>query len=111
MLDGTTSVVEGNQIECAGSDWRQIDAALKKIAKRRRELDLEEAEWLVKAERAKVHVHRGCGSFLEYLEQVLGYAPRTAIDRMRVAHAIQEFPVLLRLAGQGCWCDENHVQV
>src|SRR6185503_9652803 len=93
MFEGTTRVDEGEQIGYA-SEWRRIDKALRTIAKRRNALDLEEAEWLVKAERANVHVHRGCGSFLEYVEKILGYGPRTAIDRMKVAHALDELPAL-----------------
>lgn len=53
MLDGSTQVPEAVQIECAESDLRTIDRNLKRIAKRRRELDHEEAEWLLKAERAR----------------------------------------------------------
>src|SRR5688572_18229304 len=94
MLDGSTQVVEAGQIECTEGDWRTIDRKLKRIAKRRRGLDREEAGWLLKAERARVHTRFGYGSFFEYLERVLGYTPKTAVDRLRVAHALEEHPAL-----------------
>ena len=63
MLDGSTQVVEAGQIECTEGDWRTIDRKLKRIAKRRRGLDREEAGWLLKAERARVHTRfTGTGS-------------------------------------------------
>jgi hypothetical protein len=94
MLDGSSQVVEAGQIECTENDLRTIDRNLKRIAKRRRELDREEAEWLLKAERARVHTRFGYGSFFEYLERVLGYGPKTAIDRLRVAHTLEAHPAL-----------------
>ena len=89
MLDGSTQVVEATQIDCTENDRSTIDRKLRRIAKRRRALDREEATWLLKAERARVHTRFDCGSFFEYLEQVFGYGPKTAIDRMRVAHALE----------------------
>jgi hypothetical protein len=92
MLDGTTCV-EGTQIDC-GESWKRIDEKLRSIAKRRVALDREEAEWLVRAEKARIHTHFDCGSFLEYMERVLGYTPKTAIDRLRVARALHEHAAL-----------------
>jgi hypothetical protein len=97
MLDGTARVAEGSQIECV-EEWREVDRMLRMFATCRRALDLEEAEWLVKAERMRIHTRCDCGSFLEYVEQVLGYGPRTAVDRLRVARALDALPAL-RTAG------------
>ncbi|HRN29847.1 MAG TPA: sigma factor-like helix-turn-helix DNA-binding protein, partial [Terrimesophilobacter sp.] len=38
----------------------------------------------------------GFSSALEYLEDVFGYAPRTANDRLRVAKALAELPAVDR---------------
>jgi hypothetical protein len=76
----------------AEPSWRDVDLALRRIAKRRAALDVEEAKWLVAAQRARVHQHLGMGSFREYLERVLGYAPRTAQERIRVAQALVDLP-------------------
>jgi hypothetical protein len=62
------------------------------VAARRAALDAEEAKWLLAAREAEVHVHLGYATFLEYLERVLGYGPRTAMDRIRVAEALAELP-------------------
>src|SRR5258706_2991710 len=73
-------------------DWRTVNAALLRIARCRGEVDAEEAGWLVAAERLHVHRHLGCVPLLEYFERVLGYGPRAAADRLRVAKALQDLP-------------------
>src|SRR5258706_6048453 len=73
-------------------DWRTVNAALLRIARCRGELDEEEAGWLVAAERLHVHRHLGCVTLLEYFERCLGYGPRAAADRLRVAKALQDLP-------------------
>ena len=40
-------------------------------------------------------------SALDYLERVLGYAPRTAQERLRVARALGGLPVLTEALAQG----------
>src|SRR5688500_5874736 len=72
--------------------WREADRALRRIAARRAALDLEEARWLLIARRESVHERFGYGSFLEYIERVLGYQPHTARERLRVAEALIELP-------------------
>ncbi len=75
-----------------GRDWREIDRRMRRLAARRAVLDAEEARLLVAARKAAIHRHLGFGSFGEYLERVLGYAPSTGRDRMRVAEALAELP-------------------
>ena len=72
--------------------WREIDQAVRRLAKRRARLDVEEAALLLAARSAEVHRHLGMGSFEEYLERVLGYSPRKARERMRAAEALQVLP-------------------
>ncbi len=76
----------------ACQDWRTVAAALLAIARRRGELEVEEAGWLVAAERLHVHRHLGCVTLLEYFERVLGHSPRAGMERLRVARALQELP-------------------
>jgi hypothetical protein len=92
LMDRVRDSVAGGAHAGAGSEWREIDLALRRIAKRRAALDAEEARWLMAAQRAEVHRHLGMGSFREYLERVLGYAPRTAQERIRVAEALVQLP-------------------
>src|SRR5438270_2219665 len=75
-------------------DWREVDRELRGIAKRRAALDVEEARWLREAHRLRIWREVGCGSLAEYMERRLGYAPHTAMERLRVALAIEELPAL-----------------
>jgi len=74
--------------------WRELDRRMRRLARRRAVLDAEEAQLRVAAKAAEVHRHLGYGSFDEYLERVLGYAPTTARDRMRVAVALEALPAV-----------------
>jgi hypothetical protein len=75
-------------------DWRTIDRALRAIRKSRAALDAEEMHWLREAEAQQIWRPLGMVSALDYLERVLGYAPRTAQDRLRVARALGSLPRL-----------------
>jgi hypothetical protein len=75
-------------------DWRTVDRALRAIRLRRAALDAEEAHWLREAEALQIWRPLGMVSALDYLERVLGYAPRTAQDRLRVARALGALPQL-----------------
>ena len=76
----------------AAEDWREIHRQLRRLAARRAALDAEEVRWLLAARRAEVHRHLGFASWMEYIERTLGYAPRTALDRLRVAEALETLP-------------------
>src|SRR5262252_2529641 len=78
----------------AGLDWKAVDRALRSIRRRRAALDAEEARWLREAEGLQIWRPLGMVSILDYLERVLGYAPRTAQDRLRVARALGDLPRL-----------------
>ena len=84
--------VYGNGAAHVGEGWREIDRRVRRLAGRRAGLDAEEARLLIAAKAAEVHRHLGYGSFDEYLERVLGYAPTTGRDRMRVAAALEALP-------------------
>ena len=73
-------------------DWRQLDRQLRGIARRRAALDAEEARWLVLAQQLELHRRFGYATLLEYLERTLGYGPRAARERLRVATALQVLP-------------------
>ena len=75
-------------------DWREIDRNLRRIAGQRAALDAEEARWLREAVRGEVWHEVGAATLLEYLEDLLGYTPRAAADRVRVALALGELPAL-----------------
>ena len=74
--------------------WRTVDRALRDISVRRAALDADEARWLREAEALQIWRPLGMVSALDYLERVLGYTPRTAQDRLRVARALGALPQL-----------------
>src|SRR5688572_10429984 len=96
VLDGfdVDEGVEGPYVDLSAAlprsrgGWREADLQLRSLAARRRALDVAEAHWLRVAREAQVHKHLGFGSFVEYIERTLGYRPRTALERLRVADAL-----------------------
>jgi hypothetical protein len=75
-------------------DWKTVDRALRTIRRRRATLDADEARWLREAEALQIWHPLGMVSALDYMERVLGYAPRTAQERLRVARALGGLPRL-----------------
>src|ERR1043166_8980164 len=78
----------------ATDDWQSIDRALRRIARGHAELDAEEMRWVRAAEARQIWRPLGMVSLLDYLERVMGYRPRTAQDRLRVARALGSLPGL-----------------
>ena len=82
-------------------EWARIDQKLRGIAARRAALDAEEANLLRYAEELKLWRAYGFGSLLEYMERAMGYAPHTATERLRVARALAELPLLTEALERG----------
>src|SRR5262245_49354692 len=57
--------------------------------------------WLREAEALQIWRPLGMVSAIDYLERVLGYAPRTAQDRLRVARALGSMPELTAALADG----------
>lgn len=74
--------------------WEQIDHGLRVIAKKRSALDVEEAALICQAQRRQIWRHLGKATLFEYLEEIFGYGPQVAHDRVRVANALDEMPEL-----------------
>ena len=81
--------------------WWRVDQALRSLAQRRAALDAEEAQWLREAEACQIWRPLGMVSAIDYMERVLGYAPRTAQERLRVARALGALPELTAALAQG----------
>jgi hypothetical protein len=82
-------------------DFREVDRQLRRLAKTRSGLDSVEARWLREADAGRIWRDLGFATALEYLEDVFGYAPRTAIERVRVAKALGELPAIDRELADG----------
>ncbi|MEO6774578.1 MAG: DUF222 domain-containing protein, partial [Kofleriaceae bacterium] len=81
--------------------WQEIDRELRTIAKRRCAIDAEEAVLLCVVVRREIWRELGKASLLEYLEGVLGFGPKAAKERVRVALALAELPVLAEALASG----------
>jgi hypothetical protein len=75
--------------------------ALSRLAKARAAADAEEGRWLLAALRLAAHVHLGFGSFAEYIERSFGYKPRSTQEKLRVAEALEELPILANALAVG----------
>ncbi len=84
-----------------GERCDRLHRKLKRIVKARAGLDLEEAAALRDAQRLVIWRRYGYASLLEYMEMEMGYSPRAALERLRVAHAIVELPQLAAAMEQG----------
>lgn len=81
-----------------------LNDRLRNLATRRALLDGEEARALRDAERLDVHEQFGFGSLLSYLEHVFGYTPRVALDRLRVARALEALPLVTEALDTNALC-------
>src|SRR5215475_9193560 len=82
-------------------DSRVVDRALRTIARKRATLDADEARWLREAEALQVWRPLGMVNAIDYMERTLGYAPRAAQERLRVARALGSLPELERALSRG----------
>jgi len=96
MLREADMAIGMESAQCAGTAvaWQDVDRALRGIAERRAGLDAEEARWLREAEALQIWKPLGMVSAIDYMDRVLGYAPRTAQERLRVARALGGLPAL-----------------
>ncbi|MFT3693899.1 MAG: HNH endonuclease [Kofleriaceae bacterium] len=81
--------------------WQEIDLALRTLANDQRALDAREAPLLRDVIRGEVWRHASKVSLYAYLEDVLGYGPKVARDRVRVAMALEELPGVARALANG----------
>ena len=90
--------------EWTDDNWLYLHTKLKRNAAARAELDADEATLLLEAEEAQLWRKLGHGSMYDYLERELGYAPRTARERLRVAHALRDLPQVFDQLASGALC-------
>jgi hypothetical protein len=78
-----------------------VHLALRTIAARRAALDADEARWLREADAIRIWRRLGMVNAIDYMERVLGYGPRAAKERLRVARALGSLPMLERALSEG----------
>ncbi|MBA3454377.1 MAG: hypothetical protein H0T42_14890 [Deltaproteobacteria bacterium] len=74
--------------------WLRLHGEMQCATRRRSAWDAQHARHLREAEALQLWNHFGYVSILEYLEREHGIDPRTALDRLRVSHALGELPLL-----------------
>jgi hypothetical protein len=94
VFQGSWGERERERVGGSNQMHEEIDRELRRIAKRKAGLEVDEARWLREAEAHRIWRKLGFSTALEYLEDVFGYAPRTAKDRLRVARELGELPQL-----------------
>jgi hypothetical protein len=99
-LEGEPTLVDADEAERLNA-WQRAHHVLSRLARRRATLDAEEGRWLLAALRATAHVHLGFGSFGEYVERLFGYSPRSTHEKLRVAEALEQLPILLHALEDG----------
>jgi hypothetical protein len=82
-------------------DDDRVHRTLKRIAKARALLDSQEAAALREAQRIRLWERFGYTSLVDYMERELGYSARSAVDRLRVANAIEALPQVEAALDQG----------
>ncbi|MCK6546951.1 hypothetical protein L6R52_13965 [Myxococcota bacterium] len=87
-------VCESDEYEYGAPDWRRADRELRRIARSRAGLDFEAAVWILAAVEAGTARKLGMGSDVEYVSWVLQCGRREAYERVRVAEALAELPLL-----------------
>jgi 5-methylcytosine-specific restriction endonuclease McrA len=105
MIQGTTDADTDGDTEAEIADWKRAHGELVRLAALRASLDWDEGRSLLSALRFGAHLRLGFGSFAEYVERLFGYRPRFTQERLRVAEALEELPLLdgaLR-DGELCW--------
>ncbi|HEU4577116.1 MAG TPA: HNH endonuclease [Polyangiaceae bacterium] len=88
------------------SEWQIAHEALSRLARERAAADALEGHWLLRAQRAQAHLHMGFGNFVSYAEQLFGYTPRSILEKLRVAEALEQLPASRAALEQGRlgWC-------
>ena len=81
--------------------WDDLDRRLRVVAEARGALDAREAELLREAEELQLWRAYGYTGMLEYMERAMGYSPHTAVERLRVARALVELPLIAEALEQG----------
>jgi hypothetical protein len=86
--------VRGNAQQTSGEAWRDVDRNMRRAARRRARLDYEELVLIREGLAVQVWRPLGMVSMRDYLENVFGYGPTAASERIRVAETLEAMPAL-----------------
>ncbi len=100
MLREGSVAVDGSWAGNGQEAWRDVDRQLRRAARRRARLDHDELVLIREAIAVQVWRPLGMVSMRDYLENVFGYGPTVATERIRVAEALDAMPALDRALHQ-----------
>ena len=86
------------------SDWCHVHERIVGLGAERAAHERELGRWLRAAERLGVHARTGFSSLHEYAERILGLTGRQLEERLRVARALDELPLLDQALASGALC-------
>jgi hypothetical protein len=90
-----------NTSDSHGERCHKIHRTLQRIVKARGALDAQEAAALREAADLMLWRRYGCASLVDYMEREMGYTPRAALERIRVAKAIVHLPQIAEALSAG----------
>ena len=104
MMNERVEIGRGDGVAAGVVDEKlvMLHRTLKRIAKARAHLDLQEAEALREAQRLQLWKQFGHTSLADYMVQELGYSShRVAEDRLRLANALPQLPMIEKAIQNG----------
>ena len=91
---GRDEIGDGSERASGRDERATLHARFVQRRRQRAAWDAEEARDLRAAERLRLWTQYGCVTLVEYLEVRCGIDPRTALERIRVSHALGELPLI-----------------
>src|SRR5688500_6021134 len=96
MFEGG-AIVSGDGAELEAlrdADWKALHARLRSITRRRVALEAAEVSLLLEAEETHLYRRLGYTTMVEYMERELFWKPHNANERLRVAKALLDLPLI-----------------
>ena len=85
----------------AGADWDVVHGEICSLGRRRAEHEHALGRALLRAQRTRVWEALGMATLFEYAERFVGLRPRQTEERLRVAAALEELPLLEAALSEG----------
>jgi hypothetical protein len=99
MVQYAWNLVDVRALETA--ETRVVDRTYRAIAKTQRSSEADELTVLCIIDRRKIWRELGHATIIEYIDDVYGYGPKVAYDRLRVARALDALPELRESLANG----------
>ena len=85
----------------AGADWEVVHGEICSLGRKRAEHEHALGRALLRAQRTRVWEALGMATLFEYAERFVGLRPRQTEERLRVAFALEDLPILDAALSEG----------